>query len=100
MSADRWSKCPLCGVRLAERKAAAMDILESQYGQITSREYVARLRTIEEMKPAKGDAFSENFREDWEISFDGGGLTFGWSGHCVSCGADLNYDVSVPLEDL
>jgi ribosomal protein S27AE len=93
MSADSWTDCPRCAVRLADRKREAREALEEAYGHVSRREWEAlSIETAE----IEGEVDGQTFREDYEFyGAETGKVTAVYHGECKTCGLEAFMDYSV-----
>ena len=68
MSANRWSTCPNCKAKRAERDEKLRQRASGSYGNMPQEQYLALLRKADAVE---GGEQEPTVREDWEIGLDG-----------------------------
>lgn len=86
MSADNWAACPQCEFKaesiLEDEKAE----LATQYGKIPAKEYLDRVRAINNDMTYLDSPDKLTLREDYELGIRGSSFEISYSASCTVCG--------------
>lgn len=88
MSADNWTYCPKCKIKIEKENHELLKKLYDQYGKIHPEEWerMERETKFEIRLP------DNTFREDYEIGVSNDGkFTVNYSGSCKECKLSFNY---------
>ncbi len=91
MSADNWSQCPRCRIRVWDEKKAALEAVQATYGKIPADDFVADLERAKGMNTD----LDNSVREDYEIFIDEHGrFVVSYSAGCRNggCGYSFEYN--------
>lgn len=90
MSADNWTQCPKCKVRLVKEHERLKDSTSKSYGKIPADEYIKNVKELPRLP-----LITESLREGWDIGIYGTDFTVSYKGSCQDCGFEFVFNKKI-----
>ena len=87
MSARNYTNCPRCRKRAAKRKDELCKLAASQYGQVSSEEYLKTLQEAHNTKAPEG-TLGEYYEHDFMVN---NSFVCRYSVYCSACGFEFEH---------
>lgn len=95
MSADNWSTCPRCVIRVAKERAEALRLAKASYGKVDAEAYLKNVKDAEAMPEEPNE---QTMREDYYIGVDSDGMfRCKYTAFC-ECGFEYEFKHEVDAE--
>lgn len=94
MSADNWTLCPQCSIRIERENNEKMKRLYDQYGIVPLDEW----KELETLTHSSLQLNELNFREDYDMGVSKDGtFIVSYRGRCRGCSLSFNYKYSTMI---